>query len=241
MLDLVWGLGFLAVYYFISQTFEGASTAALGGAPSYFAFAAVGAVVGIVIDSVGSGISVKLREEQLTGTLEMLVVQPISSVDVCLGITGFPLLFGAFRAAFYLVVAGLWMKLDVATVSWPGVFVVFAGTGLALIPLGIASAAAVLVTKRGFSVVGVATFFLTLASGSVFPISALPDWLQALARASPLRFAFDGMRSALFVGSGWAWDALWLYLFGLIGIPLALLAFDRALGRTIRQASLTQY
>ena len=44
-LDLWIGALDVVVYYFISETFEGASTASFGGAPSYFAFALVGIAV----------------------------------------------------------------------------------------------------------------------------------------------------------------------------------------------------
>jgi len=47
--DLFYGLIDLLVYFFIARTFKGASTAHLGGAPSYFAFVTVGIVITLVI------------------------------------------------------------------------------------------------------------------------------------------------------------------------------------------------
>lgn len=114
-------------------------------------------------------------------------------------------------------------------------------TGAALVTIGIVSGAFTLLFKRGATIVGFGIFSLTLLSGSVFPISTLPGWLQPIGNASPLRFAFDGARSALFQGSDWESDALWLSVFGAIGIPIAALAFDRALHHTKRKASLGQY
>jgi ABC-2 type transport system permease protein len=241
VLDAFAGVVYLSTYFFISKIFEGVPTDSLQGAPSYFAFAAVGAALAAVIDSVTTAITFRLREEQLTGTLEMLVVQPITSGEICVGLVGFPFLFGAFRAALYLFVAALWMNLDPATVSWPGVAVIFVLSGTALAGIGITSGAFVLVFKRGATIVGLGLYAMTLLSGSVFPISTLPDWLQPIAKAMPLRFAFDGMRHALFQGDGWERDALWLVAFGLVGVPIALYVFSRALHHTKRRATLSQY
>lgn len=240
-LDAVYGVIFLSTYYFISRTFEGVPTENLQGAPSYFAFAAVGAAIGAVVESASSGMAARIREEQLTGTLEMLAVQPMRSFDLCLGLVGFPFLFGLFRAALYLAVAIAWLRLDLTTPSWPGVVVIFLLTGAALVIIGIVSGAFTLLFKRGAIIVGFLLFAMTLLSGSVFPISTLPSWLEPVGKAIPLRFAFDGARSALFQGGGWEWDALWLGIFGLVGIPIAAVVFDRALHYTKRKASLGQY
>jgi len=240
-LDAVSGVFLLATYYFVSRTFKGVPTESLHGAPSYFAFAAVGAAIGAVVETACTGIASRIRQEQLAGTLEILVVQPLRSFDLCLGLVGFPFLFGLFRAALYLGLALAWIELDLATPSWPGVLVIFLTTGAALATIGIISGAFTLLFKGGTTVVGFGLFALTLLSGSVFPISTLPGWLQPIGNASPLRFAFDGARSALFQGSGWGADALWLSTFGVVGIPIAALAFDRALHRTKRKASLGQY
>ena len=241
VLDTVSGVFLLGTYYFISRTFTSVPTESLNGAPSYFAFAAVGAAIGAVVETASTGIANRIRQEQLAGTLEILAVQPVRSFDLCLGLVGFPFVFGLFRAALYLGLAFAWIGLDPTTPSWPGVLVMFVTTGAALATIGIISGAFTLLFKGGTTIVGFGLLALTLLSGSVFPISTLPDWLQPIGNASPLRFAFDGVRSALFQGSGWESDALWLIVFGAVGIPLAALAFDRSLHHTKRKASLGQY
>ena len=241
LFDAVTGVVFLATYFFISETFNGVPAEGMQGAPSYFAFAAVGAAIGAVIDTSATGIAARLREEQLTGTLEMLAVQPVTSFDLCLGLVGFPFVFGLFRAALYLIVAAVWANLSLTGISWPGVVIVFFLSAGALATFGITSGAFVLLFKRGAIFVGFGIYALTLLSGAVFPIETLPGWLEPFAKVMPLRFAFDGVRSALFEGDGWQWDALWLGVFGAVGIPLALVAFGRALHYTKRKAALGQY
>ena len=241
LLDVFFGVLELATYFFISKTFGDVTPEDLRGAPTYFAFAAVGAVIATVITAATAGIGERLRREQVTGTLEALLTNPVTSIELCFGLTGFPYLCALARSILYLVVAGIWMDLDLGNASWPGLGCVFIASGLALSTLGILAGAVVLVLKRGDVLVGTLVYGLTLVSGSVFPVSALPGWLAAIGELSPLRLAFDGTRAALFEGSGWGADAALLAAFGVVAMPLALLAFSLALSYAKRAGSVAQY
>jgi ABC-2 type transport system permease protein len=240
-LEAVYGPLELAVYYFISRTFTVAGTSHLQGAPTYFAYAAVGIILGAVVSAASSDIGFSLREEQLTGTLEALTVQPITAVELCTGLLGFPLVFAFVRACVYLAIAGLWMDLDVSRTSWFGLFAVLVSAGGALASLGILTGALVLLYKRGQTFAGVFIFGMTLLSGSVFPVQALPAPLESVSRVVPIRFAFDGARAALFRGEGWSTDVLALLAFAVVLVPLSVLAFSAALAHARKRGSLASY
>jgi ABC-2 type transport system permease protein len=240
-LDLFHGVLELGAYFFISRTFVGTTPAHLHGAPTYFAFAAVGIAVGTVVEAAVDSVGRRLRDEQLTGTLEILVAQPLSPTELSLGLVGFPFLFAMARALVYLTIAAAWIGLDLSRVSWLGLATVLLAAGFALTSLGLISAAVVLVLKRGHVLATTAIFVMGLLSGAIFPIASLPDWLEPLGRIMPTRFAFDGVRGALFQGGGWSLDATALLLIGIVGLPLGLFAFRRALGLTERLGSLSQY
>jgi ABC-2 type transport system permease protein len=241
ILDGFYGLLQLAVFFFVSETFGDVGAAELDGAPNYFAFAAVGIVIGLVIEAASQGIAERVREGQLSGTLEALMSQPLSTGQLCAGLAAFPFIFAVIRAAIYLLIAGLFMSDELADASWLGLAVMFVTAAMAIACLGLLAGAAVLVYKRGEVLAGMLLFGMSLVSGSVFPVSALPDWLEAIGRVMPLRFAFDGVRDALFQGSGWGSDALVLTGFGVVGIPLAVWVFGRALGAARRAGSIGQY
>jgi ABC-2 type transport system permease protein len=241
ILDGFYGLLQLAVYYFISRALPDASSSELSGAPSYFAFAAVGMVVTMVVDSASEGLAYRVREEQLSGSLEALMTEPLSSKQICAGFTAFPFAFAFVRAALYLLIAGVWLHLDLTRTDWLGVVVVFVTAGMALASLGILAGAVVLVVKRGVVLAGMALFAMTLLSGAVFPVSSLPGWLAAIGEVLPLRFAYDGAREALFKGSGWGPEVLTLVGFTVVGLPLAIWVFGRALDWARRAGSLGQY
>jgi ABC-2 type transport system permease protein len=241
-MDLLFGFANLILYFFISRTFTGVGrTAGLHGAPSYFAFALVGIVITVVMAAASTSLGMRIREEQLTGTLEALVVQPLNSFELAVGLVGFPFLFAMFRALAYLGIAWMWLDVDLARADWGGVALVFLSAGLALTSLGIALGAFVFVIKRGDVLASLAVFALGLISGSLFPVSVLPGWLEPLAKIAPMRFAFDGLRSALYRGSGWGEDVVVLALLGVLTLPLSIWIFDRSLRFAERKGSLAQY
>src|SRR5215218_1331088 len=97
VLDFFIGVLDVVVFYFISQTFKDGATASLGAAPSYFAFALVGIAVTAVVQATSSGIASGIREEQLTGTLEALVTQPVNAAEMAVGMCGMPFALATFR------------------------------------------------------------------------------------------------------------------------------------------------
>lgn len=241
VLDLFIGLLDVIVYYFISQTFQGEATASLGSAPSYFAFALVGIAVTTVVAATSSGISLRIREEQLTGTLEALVTQPVTSLEMAIGMCGLPFLLATFRVAIYLVLGGVLLGVDFSNTSWAGFLVVLTVTGTAMSAIGIVTAAAVIVLKRGSSISALLVFGMGFVGGAFFPISVLPPWLEAIGKVVPTRFAFDGLRDALYTGSGWENDAIVLLGMTLVAVPLSVWMFARAIVYGRRSGSLSQY
>jgi ABC-2 type transport system permease protein len=239
--DLVFGIANLVIYFYISRTFESSETANLGGAPSYFAFAAVGVSLTVVIQAASVGLARRLREEQLTGTFEALVSEPVASAETSLGMAGFPFLFALARACVYLSAAYLLLGLDLSHADFAGLAIMLAVAGVAVAGLGVAFGALVLIFKRGDALAVLVTFALGLGGGAYFPTEQLPSIVQPIVALIPTRFAFDGLRAALFRGEGWGGDALALLLFGIIALPLAVLAFGRALRYARGRGSLAQY
>jgi ABC-2 type transport system permease protein len=241
ILDAFYGVLQLTVYYYISTTFGDVPVEQLDGAPNYFAFAAVGIIVSLVVEASSEGLAERVRSEQSTGSLEALVAQPVSALSLGAGFAAFPFGFAVVRGLVYLAVAAVVLGLDLGDADWAGVAAMFAATGLALGAIGVIVGAVVLVVKRGEIAAGMAIYAMTLVSGALFPVEALPDWLQTLSKASPLRYAYDGLRAAMFKGEGWTDDALALLAFAVVAIPVSIWLFGRALDAARRAGTLAQY
>ena len=103
------------------------------------------------------------------------------------------------------------------------------------------TAAAVMVIKRGQSFSALIIFGMGFLGGAFFPVSVLPGWLEPLASIVPPRYAFDGLRKALYEGGAWSGDALVLLAFSAVMVPVAIWLFERALHHGRRAGSLAQY
>jgi ABC-2 type transport system permease protein len=239
--DLAFGCLNLVAYYYISRTVKVSVHADLDGAPSYFAFAAVGVALSVVLQAAIIGVSTRLREEQLTGTLEALCAQPISAWELALGLAGFPFLFAVFRAFAYLLIAGALLGLDFSRCAWAGLVGAFLVTGLALGAVGVCLAALVLVFKRANSVGAIGTFGMSLLGGALFPASVLPHFLRPLAAIVPTRFAFSAARAALFGRPGWPESILDLAGIGIALGAISIVLFTLALRHAVSRGTLNQY
>lgn len=231
----------LLVYYFVSKVVGTVPPETLQGAPTYFAFATVGASLTSVMQGATNGLARRIREEQLTGTLEALVAQPIGLPEMAVGIAGFPFVFAMIRAAAYILIAAAFLGLDLANADFLGFSVVLVASGLALGAFGLLLGGLVVAVKRGDTLIIAGTFALGLVGGAVFPRTVLPGWLQAIGDRVPTRFAFDGVRTALFSGEGWGFDAVSLGITALVLFPLGIATFGAALGYARRRGSLGEY
>lgn len=239
--DLAWGVIDLVVYYFVSKVVGPVPAADLGGAPSYFAFALVGVLVSLVIGTATGEIAGRIRNEQLTGTLELLCSQSLRAGKLAAGYAAYPIVYAMVRVAMYFAIAALLLGLETGSADWVGVVVVLVMSAFAFGSLGILAAAATIVFKRGEAVVDVAIFAMTFVSGALFPVSVLPEWAQKIGDVMPTKFAFDGLRDALFTGEGWETSAVVLGVMGLVGIPLATWVFAAALRHAKRKGNLAEY
>jgi ABC-2 type transport system permease protein len=241
LFEIVIGAIEILIYFYISRTFTHVNSRDLHGAPSYFDFAVVGIIVTVVIGGTSNQLANRVRQEQLAGTLEALFLQPLTTLELALGMVAVPFLFAMVRAVAYLAFAAIVLGLAITHASWLGASLMLIVTGAAMCGIGIVGGAFVLVVRRGASFTGMLLFAMGFISGSLFPASLLPAWVHPIGEIVPTRFAYDGLRSTLFKGSGWGGDVLTLALFAAIGVSVAVFLFAGALSLSKRRASLAQY
>lgn len=239
LLDLAFGALNLIVFFYIARTVGSPPRRLLDGAPSYFAFAATGIALVLVMQSAAAQQAGRVRREQFAGTLEALVAQPLSVAELAVGLTGAGYVLAAVRALLYLSFAILVLGLDASHADPLGVLVIVVLACVSFMAAGIALLALALVVRGGESLARVLLVAIVFLSGAYFPVARLPDVLGELARFMPPRIALDGLRAALFRGDGWLQDAGWLALSTAVVLPLSLLAFAAALRSLKRRAQLT--
>jgi ABC-2 type transport system permease protein len=142
-----------------------------------------------------------VREREIW-TLEQIMVTPIRPAEFILGKTLPFFLIGLFDVSLIAVVGTLWFQ-----VPFRGqVSVLFIGAILFLLcMLGVGLLISTVSATQQQAMV-TAFFFLmpaTTFSGFAFPISTMPQWLQYLTYANPLRYFLIVLRGTYLKGSAW--------------------------------------
>ena len=221
------------LFYFISKMVDSGELPAYGGSPTtYLQFVVVGVAIGVFVQFALTRVAAALRQEQLQGTLESMLVTPTAPGTIQLGSVAFDLLYIPVRTVVFLTLMTVAFGLDFqASGVLPAMLVL-----LALIPfvwgLGVLSAAAILTVRRGAGVASIAGGLLALLSGAYFPLTLLPTWLQEVAEWNPIAVALEGMRSSLLAGADWAetaGDVAILVPMSLVSLAVGMGAFRLAL------------
>ncbi|MGQ0521441.1 MAG: ABC transporter permease [Actinomycetota bacterium] len=225
--QLCGGLLFLASYALVAPVVGEGFEERFG--TSYAAFVAVGIAVSGVLVTALQAFSGSVREAQLDGTLEALLLAPVRHEEVVALMGAWPLGMGLVSAALTLGAAALaGVGFDVAPAS---VALALACSVAAFVALGLLSAAAVLVVKRGNPVATLIGMTGALVGGAYVPTSTFPGWLEAVAAVNPMTYALDAWRGALLAGDGpgaIAGDLAVLAATAAVALPLAWWAVGRA-------------
>jgi len=211
---------------------------------TYIEFVAIGISLGTFVQIGLTAVSAGLRQEQLAGTLESLLMTPTAATTIQLGAVMYQLIYVPIRTAAFL---GLMALIAGANFSASGVLPASALL-IAFMPfiwgLGVASAAAVLTFRRGAGAFAFGVGLLTIASGAYFPLRLLPHWLASLAGFNPMTIAINGMRAALIGGTGWSDVASRIGVLApasAAALALGVFLFRRAVRRELRRGTLGLY
>ena len=166
---------------------------------SYAAFAAVGIAITGVLLSALQAFSESVREAQIEGTLEAILMAPVRRESLVAAMGAFPVVAGLVGALLTLAVAAVFAGgFDPNPVS----IVLAAATSLAAFAaLGLLAGAIVLVVKRGNPVATLVGMVGAVTGGAYAPVDTFPDWLARLAVLNPVTYALDAWRGALLAGS----------------------------------------
>lgn len=243
--ELVGLLGQAGMFYFFSFLVDPTRMPLLGGTRAdYLAFVIVGLTVAtFYLTGVGRMMSA-VRNEQLMGTFEALLMTPTALATLQLGLVIYDLIHIPVRAIIFL---GLAVAVFGVDLHWAGIgqaLVVI----LALLPFiwGVAAGlTAVVVTFRQATyLIAIANFALVIGSGTYFPVSLFPRWFATAAAYNPLALTLDGVRGALLGGEGWGMVAPQILLILAISMPvwmLGMIAFRAALERERHAGTLGLY
>src|SRR2546423_2880688 len=193
-----------------------------------------------------SSLANAIRQEQVQGTLESVLMTPINVPTVIVASSAWDFVQATLFSFLYLFFGWLFFK-----VHYQGSYLLALAflllTTIVLSCLGILSASFAMVFKRGdpfgiFLGTGSALF-----SGVFFPTQLIRDYAGSvfqISRILPPTYGLDGIRRVLIEGHGFSEvraPLLTLVGFLLVLLPLSLWVFGRAVKRAKREGSLIQY
>jgi ABC-2 type transport system permease protein len=143
----------------------------------------------------------EIRNAQIMGTLEALLVTPISVPVILFSSSLYNFTFTSIRILIYILfgISIFGMKLHVTSLS--ALVVIMVMTMLSFIGIGLFSAAFIIVFKQGSPINWIIGTASGLLGGVLYPVSVLPSWLQPFANLFPITHALEAIRQILLNGA----------------------------------------
>lgn len=238
---------FAAVFmlFFMGKMFQGGFSSYLTRyGNDYFAFALLGMCVSTFVSTGLYSLSSSVREAQMQGTLEILLVTPTSPTLILFGNSLWSFIQSLLLTFAYLVVTILIVGLTVTLTKILLVSLVLFLTFASFLSLGMISAAFTMTFKQGNPInmlFGASSYFF---GGIVFPVDVLPETLQRFSFILPITHATRAVRELLLVPEGrgeWQQTVVYLVIFSLVLCPLGLVSLRLALSRAKKEGSLVQF
>jgi ABC-2 type transport system permease protein len=219
----------LIPFFFISELVGDSER--VGG--DYLTFTVIGLSMTALMSGAMVGFGTTLQRSFQRGTLETFLVEPIPWSTLPLAMNQWQVLQGIL---YSLIIMGtgllLGANIDLAGIPETTVLALLGVTsGLSL---GIISAAVLLLTLKSTPVLRVYDIAASLLAGSIFSVSQLPNWAQALAVLLPHTYVINGSRTALMPDPGtfvmpFGRAVTALLIFDVIAFPFGIWLWNRTL------------
>ncbi|MEJ5037478.1 ABC transporter permease [Acinetobacter johnsonii] len=176
-----------------------------------------------------SALSVAREREQ--GTFDQLLVTPYTTTQIMIGKAIPPIIIGVIQSSIILAIILFWFQIPMngsLTLLYFGLF----AFNIAVVGVGLSISAIALNMQQAM----LYTFFLimplTLLSGLLTPVQNMPEALNWLTYANPLRFGIDLVQRVYLEGASFAqvkWDFVPMLILAIITLPLAAWLFRNRL------------
>jgi ABC-2 type transport system permease protein len=232
----------VTTFYFISQIFAESGTQFSQWRDPLAAWITGLAVLNYFMTGFSS-LANAIRSEQMQGTLESVLLSPVSVPTVVIASSAWDFVLATFHSSLYLFFGWLFFGVHFRG-SFALALLLLVLTTLVLACLGILSASFAMVFKRGDPFAILLGTGSALFSGVFFPTQLLGSGFGAVSRVLPTTYGLDGIRRVLIEGQGLSEvrDPLMiLFIYLAVLLPFSLWVFARAVRRAKREGSLIQY
>ena len=208
---------------------EGAVT----GDFSYFDFIAPGLMAMTVMMSVMTGLPAAISHEREVGTLDGMMVAPVSRFAVIFGKTLAQTVRGMLQGTIILALAVALFGVTIHG-SILLIFVLLLVGVFSFVGLGVVITSFAKDQETAMMVMMALMFPMMLLSGVFFPTQQMPWYMQNISKALPLTYAATALRKVMVLGADVSMIATELAVligFGVVMITIAVSVFKRAMTR----------
>lgn len=203
------------------------------GKPNYFQFVAPGVIAMVTMMAVMMGLAGSIAREKEGGTLDGLLVAPVSRFSIIMGKTGAQTVRGLMQGAIVLILAMTFFHVKVYGNFLIMLAVIILGI-FSFVGLGILVSAAVEEQETAMTIMMTVTFPMLFLSGAFFPIQQMPGFMQAISKCVPLTYEVQALRQVVVLGAGLGEvlrPLLILLGFGVVTLAISIPAFKRVVTR----------
>lgn len=231
-------------FFFLSKIIDLGGTPELSKYREYFPYVIIGIALSNYLSVSTRGFSLRIRESQITGTLESILLCGVSPQGFLIFSTLYDFIFSTIRIFIYLTIAYFFSLNGFYLSQIHYALLMLIISILAFSSMGVLSAGFVLMFKRGDPVGVIYSALSYLFSGVYFPISLLPEPLQQFSKILPMTHSLEGIRKCLLtqitfndiipqIGA--------LLLFSIILWPLSIVVFTLAIRKAKYDGSLSHF
>lgn len=230
--------------YFVANALHPSMAQAIQGeAEQFFGFVLVGSVGFMLATSAMTTLQGAVSGGIANGYFESLMMTRASLPSLLMGLTSYGMLLTAVRATVFLTAGWVlganlaWSKILPALVVM--VLIVAAHLGIGLI-----AAALVIAFRTAGGITQIATTVSVFFGGVYYPVSAIPSWLAAIAKATPISYGLISLRRVLIHGQSLTEvgpEVSILAAMGVFSLAVGSVAIDLALRYARKSGSLGAY
>jgi ABC-2 type transport system permease protein len=215
---------------FILQPVQTDIQSIVAGGGSYFDFVAPGFIgLGVMMSGL-TAVGVALAREREIGTLDGLLMAPISRVSIILGKTLAQTIRNLLQGSLIIVLAIFVFGVHVRGDPFLIATILILGT-LSFLGIGIVATSIAKEQESAQFILGFLQFPMMFLSGVLFPIEQMPLPLQYVSKVLPLTYAVNALRKVMVLGvglDGVFFELILLVVISIVTIFLGVPLFDRA-------------
>ncbi len=201
------------------------------GETNYFQFVAPGIIAMVVMTAVLTGLAASVAREKEQGTLDGVLIAPISRLSIIIGKTLAQSIRGLIQGFIILLLAIFLFKVTIQG-NILLVFLILLLGIFSFVGLGILVSAIAAEQETATQLLFMLQFPMLFLAGVFFPIQQMPKVMQYVSKLIPLTYAINALRKVMVLGGGINvvfHELLILVFWGILTLSIAVPAFKKVI------------